>query len=202
MQEIWKDIEEFRGKYQVSNIGRIRSLDRLNIYKNGSKRIEKGKILSLSHNKLGYIQVLLHKENKRYSRRVHRLVAQAFISNPNNYNEINHIDGNKENNKTDNLQWCNRTQNVRHAINTGLRKKYYGRRRDKAMIRKLDELGRVTIPKEDRKELGWKHNDEIIMERKNDTFILKKYQPVICSICKSNQSIHNNYCSNCGEKLK
>lgn len=79
------------------------------------------------------------------------MVAQAFISNPNNYNEINHIDGNKENNKIDNLQWCNRTQNVRHAINTG---------------------------------------------------ILKKHQPVICSICKSNQSIHNNYCSNCGEKLK
>lgn len=201
-QEIWKDIKEYEGIYQVSNIGRVRSLDRINIYKNGTKRFEKGKIKVLSKNKLGYVQIILNKENKRCSRRVHRLVAQAFIPNPNRYEEINHIDGNKLNNNATNLEWCNRKQNVRHAINKGLRKKYYERRRDKPMMRKLDALGRVTIPMEDRKELGWNENDEIIIERINDTFLLKKFEPIICDKCQANQAVKNIYCSNCGSKLQ
>lgn len=202
MEEVWKDIKGYEGIYQVSNIGRIRSLDRINIYKNGTKRFEKGKVKALVKNKLGYVQIILNKENKKSSRRVHRLVAQAFIENPNKYEEINHIDGNKLNNNVTNLEWCNRKQNVRHAINNGLRKKHYGRRRDKPMIRKLDELGRVTIPKEDRQELGWEHNDEIIIRRDDEIFILEKHKPIICDKCKKSQSIKNNYCSNCGRKIK
>jgi len=183
-------------------MGRVRSLDRINIYKNGAKRFETGKILSLNKNKLGYVQIILHKENKKSSKRIHRLVAQAFILNPNKCKEINHIDGNKQNNSVDNLEWCSRKQNIRHAINNGLRKKHYGRRRDIPVIRKLDTLGRVTIPIEDRRELGWNENDEIVIERENDTFYLKKYEPIICDKCKNSQSVNNNYCSNCGEKLK
>ena len=200
--EVWKDIEEFKGLYQVSNLGQIRSIDRITEYKTGAKRLTKGVVLSIGKNKLGYSQVGLSKNDKCYSRRVHRLVAQAFIPNPNRYKEINHIDGNKQNNNVGNLEWCNRKQNIRHAINNGLRKKYYGRRRDIPMVRKLDTLGRVTIPIEDRRELGWNENDEIVIRRENDTFYLKKYEPIICKKCKNSQSVNNNYCSNCGEKIK
>ena len=200
--EVWKDIEEFKGLYQVSNLGQIRSIDRITEYKTGAKRLTKGVVLSIGKNKLGYSQVGLSKNDKCYSRRVHRLVAQAFIPNPNRYKEINHIDGNKQNNNVDNLEWCNRKQNIRHAINNGLRKKYYGRRRDIPVVRKLDTLGRVTIPIEDRRELGWNENDEIVIRRENDTFHLKKYEPIICKKCKNSQSVNNTYCSNCGEKIK
>ena len=199
MKEIWKDIEEFEGIYQVSNLGRVRSVDRMIIYRTGAKRLTKGTTLSISQNKLGYLQVSLHKEDKMYSRRVHRLVAKAFIPNPNNYKEINHIDGIKENNCVDNLEWCDRTYNIKHAIDNGLRKKHYEhkKRGDTEMKRKLDKLGRVVIPKEEREELGWNENDEI----QKDVILLKKHENAICKICGMVQSEKHIFCSNCGKKM-
>lgn len=123
--EIWKDIEEFKGLYQVSNLGRVRSIDRLITYRTGTKRLTKGTILTIGQNKLGYQQVSLSKNDKMYSRRVHRLVANAFIKNTKNYKEVNHIDGNKKNNKVENLEWCNRSQNMQHAVRLGLKPKKY-----------------------------------------------------------------------------
>lgn len=123
--EIWKDIEEFKGLYQVSNFGRVRSIDRIITYKTGTKRLTKGIILTIGQNKLGYQQVSLSKNDKMYSRRVHRLVANAFIKNTKNYKEVNHIDGNKKNNKVENLEWCNRSQNMQHAVRLGLKPKKY-----------------------------------------------------------------------------
>ena len=123
--EIWKDIEEFKGLYQVSNFGRVRSIDRLITYRTGAKRLTKGTILTIGQNKLGYQQVSLSKNDKMYSRRVHRLVANAFIKNTKNYKEVNHIDGNKKNNKVENLEWCNRSQNMQHAVRLGLKPKKY-----------------------------------------------------------------------------
>lgn len=125
--EIWKDIEEFKGLYQVSNFGRVRSIDRLITYRTGTKRLTKGTILTIGQNKLGYQQVSLSKNDKMYSRRVHRLVANAFIKNTKNYKEVNHIDGNKKNNKVENLEWCNRSQNMQHAVRLGLKPKKYKR---------------------------------------------------------------------------
>ena len=125
--EIWKDIEEFKGLYQVSNLGRVRSIDRLITYRTGTKRLTKGTILTIGQNKLGYQQVSLSKNDKMYSRRVHRLVANAFIENTKNYKEVNHIDGNKKNNKVENLEWCNRSQNMQHAVRLGLKPKKYKR---------------------------------------------------------------------------
>ena len=174
MEEIWEDIDEFKGAYQASNLGRVRSIDRIITYRNGSRRLTKGTILSIEKNKLGYAQVTLSRHDKMYSRRVHRLVAQTFIPNPNNYNEINHIDGNKENNKINNLEWCNRSQNIRHAIDNGLRERHYkGKERSWGKMRKIetgetkglkrnfDDLGRIVIPKEFRDELGIKHKDKV-----------------------------------------
>ena len=67
----------------------------------------------------------MSKNDKMYSRRVHRLVANAFIKNTKNYKEVNHIDGNKKNNKVENLEWCNRSQNMQHAVRLGLKPKKY-----------------------------------------------------------------------------
>lgn len=125
--EIWKDVVGYEGYYQVSNLGNIRSVDRV-IYSDklhiGTKRKLDGKMLKPYVNAHGYLALTLTKNGKEKSLRVHRLVAEAFIKNPNNYDQINHIDGNKTNNKVENLEWCNNQHNVIHAYKNGLTKHY------------------------------------------------------------------------------
>lgn len=114
MKEIWKDVNEHKGVYQVSNLGRVRSLDRQYISSDGRKLFFKGKVLKPS-NSNGYLRVNLKKEGKTNSRFVHRIVADAFIVNVNNCPQINHIDGNKENNNINNLEWSSSKDNVIHS---------------------------------------------------------------------------------------
>ena len=126
MVETWKDIKGYEGLYQISNLGRIKSL-RKKIKNNGAfgkrKIITKNeKIVSSYKNKDGYSVVQLYKNNKRKLKLVHRLVAEAFIPNPNNYPYVNHKDGNKANNCVDNLEWCNNSMNQLHAFSKGLQK--------------------------------------------------------------------------------
>ena len=119
--EVWKDIEGYEGLYQVSTCGNIKSLARIvHSEKRGDYKI-KEKILKQSDTTTGYKKVELCKDNeKRKSFKVHRLVAQAFIPNPNNKPEVNHIDGNKINNNIDNLEWVTSSENSIHAYETGL----------------------------------------------------------------------------------
>ncbi len=108
--EEWKDIKGYEGLYQISNLGRVKSLPKVrDLYFRTDERI-----LALSTHK-GYLQVGLHKNNKRKLYRVHRLVAETFIPNPNNYKEVNHKDCNKQNNYIDNLEWCDRKYNVSYS---------------------------------------------------------------------------------------
>lgn len=119
MEEIWKDIKDYEGKYQVSNLGRVRSLDR----KVGNHP-RKGKVLKPCVNRNGYLSVNLYSKNtNRKVKSVHRLVAQSFIPNIEGKLEVNHIDGNKQNNKIDNLEWCTMSENKIHAYKTRLRQK-------------------------------------------------------------------------------
>lgn len=111
MQEIWKDIEDFEGMYQISNLGRVRSLGMSFTRTDFKPYTRKPQFMKPIKNRVGYLSVELH--NKGYSKRylIHRLVAQAFIPNKDNLPEINHIDENKTNNCVDNLEWCTHKYN-------------------------------------------------------------------------------------------
>ena len=115
MLEIWKPIEGFEDCYEVSNLGNVRSLDRYFYCKSKTKpNLFKGKILKQRFDKYGYLTVNLKKSQKSHIKKVHRLVALAFIKNPNNYDNINHIDGIKTNNIISNLEWCTVKENTQH----------------------------------------------------------------------------------------
>ena len=115
MKEFWKDIENFEGKYQVSNKGRIKSLARYVLCSNGKILPVKEHILKSKVTTSGYLMVVLCKSNKRKFALIHRLVAQAFIPNPDNLPEVNHIDEDKTNNKVDNLEWCTSKYNSNYG---------------------------------------------------------------------------------------
>ena len=120
MKEIWEDIKGYEGLYQVSNLGRIKSLKYWSNVHN--KYYNREIILKQKENRYGYLFVGLYKEHKRKECLIHRLVSEAFIPNLENKKEINHKDGNKKNNCVNNLIWCTRSENMLHAYKTGLRK--------------------------------------------------------------------------------
>lgn len=116
--EIWKPIPGYEGLYEVSNLGRVRSIKYFNPANN--KIYIRTRVLKPSKHENGYLRVGLCKNCKEKKFRIHRLVGMVFISNPNNYLEINHIDGNKENNCVSNLEWCTREYNIKEACRLGL----------------------------------------------------------------------------------
>jgi hypothetical protein len=103
--------------YQINNYGRVKSLKRL---QDGRNRIVEDHFINQFDNTQGYKQISLFKNHKKRNYRVHRLVAETFIPNPNNYNVVNHIDGNKLNNNVSNLEWATYKQNTNHAWKIGL----------------------------------------------------------------------------------
>lgn len=119
--EVWQKLEEF-GDYQISNFGNVKSSDFEMKTPTGKKWIRKGKLLKPYKSKKGYLIVDLRINGKRKIMSVHRLVALAYIPNPQNKPQINHIDGNKENNNVYNLEWCTNTENQLHAFKNGLQK--------------------------------------------------------------------------------
>lgn len=121
MEEIWKDIKDFEGLYEISNTGKVRRKCK-KVLRTNPKKISiktyytyKEKLLSLKDDKDGYKFVQLTKDKKVKNLRVHRLVAEAFIPNINNYNIVNHIDENKSNNNVDNLEWCTYKYNTNYG---------------------------------------------------------------------------------------
>lgn len=116
-EEVWKDIEGYEGFYQVSNKGRVKSLDRTIVHKNGKHFFLKGKILRSRPDKDGYQLVTLYRNNKKDDRKVHRLVAEAFIKNDDTKNktQVNHIDESKDNNNVNNLEWISQENNLNYG---------------------------------------------------------------------------------------
>lgn len=117
--EIWKDIKGYEGLYQISSRGRVRSLDRdiEQISRGGNpyKRRMKGMLIKPGILNSGYEVVWLQKEGISEALTVHRLVAKAFIPNPNDKNDVNHLDGDKTNNELSNLEWVTRSENIKHS---------------------------------------------------------------------------------------
>ena len=136
MKEIWKDIKGYKGKYQVSNIGRVKRLSRRMKTERWIKKVgrntTKEKILSSIKKSIGYTQVNLGKKGKMRVYLIHRLVGEAFIPNPENKSQINHKDGNKSNNRIDNLEWVTPRENDLHSYrvlgHTGWTKGRFGRK--------------------------------------------------------------------------
>lgn len=125
-EEIWKPVVGYEGLYEVSNKGRVRSLNR-KVSNGHGFYIKEGRVLAISKTTTGYWKVELKKSGeKRRSMKVHRLVAFAFIPNSENKPNINHIDGNPLNNNVENLEWCTQSENMLHANKVGLRKKRNG----------------------------------------------------------------------------
>lgn len=144
VKEVWKDITEYEGYYQVSNLGRVRGVDRYVGYKNGLKRLYKGKILKLRSNKYGYMYIKLNKYGNSKNAILHRLVATAFIENKDGLGQVNHIDGNKSNNNVSNLEWCDHSHNQKHAYRTGLN---IPRKGEELVYTKLTEIEVLEIRK-------------------------------------------------------
>lgn len=118
--EVWKDIDGFKGIYEVSNYGRIRTHKDRTIYTVQGKRRLKQKYLKSDKRHPNYEKVTLHKEGKRFDFYVHRLVAAAFLKPVDGLDQINHLDGNKRNNHISNLEWSNNSLNAIHAFDNGL----------------------------------------------------------------------------------
>lgn len=117
-EEIWKDVVGYEGLFQVSNLGRVRSYDRKVRCHNGYRTI-KGRIYTNCFDR-HYYHVVLRGKKDNDVQLVHRLVAVAFIPNPDNKATVNHIDGNKLNNNVDNLEWATYSENSKHAFRIGL----------------------------------------------------------------------------------
>jgi len=114
--EIWKDIKGYEGLYQVSNMGRVKSLERTVTRKNGRKLPVKERILQPTKNFNGYLLVNLYDTSSKLKRiSIHRLVCEAFHENPKNKPCVNHIDENKTNNTVCNLEWCTYEENLKHG---------------------------------------------------------------------------------------
>lgn len=130
--ENWKEVVGSNGEYLVSDCGRL-------------KTAKTGRILKPTLEG-GYERVKLFKMNREKSYRVHRLVAEAFISNPDNLPQVNHKDGNKRNNRVSNLEWCTAKENLEHAYKNGLRyghQKYCESKKKKVIATSLD--GKTTL---------------------------------------------------------
>jgi len=112
MIEIWKKIKDLKG-YEVSNLGNVRSVDRIITYKDNTKHLHKGALKTLRISTSGYLCVGLFQHNKQHMRYVHRLVAEAFLHRPKNTTQVDHLDMNKQNNKSSNLEWVTASENIK-----------------------------------------------------------------------------------------
>ena len=142
MTEVWKAIEGASGMVEVSNLGRVRSLLR------SCKTI-----LKLQKDSKGYLRVRVTVNRQKLSFKVHREVAKAFIPNPENKPQVNHIDGNKTNNAVDNLEWATNKENVHHAQETGLfepvmeaARRSNERRKKPIVAIEISSGGRIAFP--------------------------------------------------------
>lgn len=142
MKEIWKDVIGYEGYYQVSNLGRFRSLDRKITRSDGMTYLKKGEIKTGTKNKDGYLAIKLCKDGSYKSACIHRLVAEVFVENDDIClkTEVNHIDTNRANNRADNLEWVSHIDNIRHSAKLGSYKTKCGENNARAVYTEEDVI--------------------------------------------------------------
>ena len=172
INEIWRPIKGYEGLYQVSNLGRVKSLNYNHTGNEG--------ILSPRKNSCGYYNVILHKNKDKKSFRVHRLVAQAFIPNPNNLPEVNHKSEEKWLNTVENLEWCDKSYNVNYGTHNERMLKTRNKRGGKTAERLIAQ---ITL---DGKIIKiWPS----IMEAERNGF----HRGCICLCCQGKQNKHQGF---------
>jgi len=148
MKELWKKVEEegYKGLYEVSNFGRVRS-------NHGRKRFLTGSVAGTGK----YKYIIFRKNNKIKGKYMHRLVAEAFLPNPQSKPQVNHKDGNRLNNHVDNLEWCTCGENHKHAYRLGLRKRLNreGENNGNAKLNK-HQVARIRLIREVAPSLGYR----------------------------------------------
>ena len=169
--EEWRDIQGFEGYYQVSNMGRVKSVERTvwdsrGCYRTVSEKIRKGR-----KNIDGYLFLTLHKDGKKKHCRVNRLVAQAFLPNPDNLPEVNHKNEDKTDNRVENLEWCSHSYNINYGARNKKAGKKIAEKRSKPVF---------SVDKESGLIMWWQSAKEA-----------EKYtgiaQSSICACCKGRQ---------------
>lgn len=177
-QEIWKDIEGYEGKYQVSNCGRVKSLGRFVEKKGQLPAYLRERILS-PHILKGYKMVCLYSNNKGKTFSVHRLIANAFIPNPNNLPHIDHINTIRTDNRIENLRWVNRSMNMMNEITHKKRSEYWKEKTKKG--------GNVWVERKKRKVIALDEKYNIVHTfntiTEAATFINRNHAN-ICVACK------------------
>ena len=187
MKEIWKDIKDYEDYYQISNLGNVRS--KTHIRKNGKDEkhicVSNGKILNPGKDSNGYSVVVFSKNGKTKSYRIHRLVAQTFIPNPNNYRCVNHKDENKQNNNLNNLEWCN------HIYNNN-----YGTKKERLKLSQQKRVGKKVNQYDLKGNFIRQWN--CIMEA--ERYLKRKRANVnICACCRNKQKTAFGYIWRYGE---
>ena len=155
-EEVWRDVKGYEGLYQVSDQGRVKSLERTFIDKIGRERYFKGRILKPAFNGHGYLFVNLYDSGKPRMSKVHRLVCEAFHENHDNKPEVNHINEDKTDNRACNLEWCTRGENVNH----GTRNERSGKAQSKPVAQYAQDGGLIKVwasAMEVERQTGFRH---------------------------------------------
>lgn len=153
-EEIWKDIPEYEGIYMISNKGRVKSLH------TRICDINKVGVILTPVKRGGYDRVSLQKKGAIKWKSIHRLIMIAFVPNPNNFPIINHINGIRNDNSLDNLEWCTQSRNVSHAFEIGLKIAAKGTRHGRCKLSENNvlEIRRLIVEGKNNKEIGNKFN--------------------------------------------